>query len=523
VTAPRLLAALAAIAVASAATASSAQISNPDSALAEALGGIRGEDLSLDAALSGALEHATGVHEAEATVRAAEGALRRENGAFDPVLFGGLTVSEDDVPNTSPFSTVAIVETQSTLTAAGARIRLPIGTELEATLEAAQIETNDDFATVEPMYTASGRLRLRQPLLKGFGPAAGGARSAARSELHAANARRSDAALAVRADASATYWDLYAAERDLAVQRLVVEQARAFFEQAESRAAAGLVGPSDVATAKVVLTEQELDAIDEEERLDEVSDRLVTLLGRAPAAGTRWHAATEPPTELPVGMEDALVARALERNGELRAARRDLEARRAEAGAAKWNALPALDVVGSLGGNGLAGEPQPVSFGDLDGDGTADTLFVPTSGGQGDAIERALDRDAPTWSVGVMLEVPIGFREGRGEKDRLAGEVARAEQRVIALERRVREDVRARHRELAHGVRRLTLAREGVEAALEQVRVGRIDYDNGRTTAFELVRLGADFAAAQERYSDALVRTAKAAAELERLAPEENP
>jgi outer membrane protein TolC len=207
--------------------------------------------------------------------------------------------------------------------------------------------------------------------------------------------------------------------------------------------------------------------------------------------------------------------RALERNGELRAARRDLEARRAEAGAARWNAFPALDLVGSIGGNGLAGDPQPVIFG-------TDTLIVSTSGSQSDAIQQALERDAPTWSVGVTLEVPIGFREGRGEKDRLAGEVARAEQRVIALEHSVREDVRARQRELAHGLRRLELAREGVQASLEQVRVGRIEYANGRTTAFELVRLGADFAAAQERYSSALVRTAKAAAELRRLAPEEN-
>lgn len=522
-TAPRLLAAFAAIAVGSAATAAPAQISNPDSALAAALEGIRGEDLTLEEAVAGALEHATGVYDAEAAVRAAAGALRRENGAFDPVLFGDLTVSEEDVPNTSPFSTVGIVETRTSEGAAGARMRFPIGTELEARLETQRRKTNDDFATVDPMYTANGRLRIRQPLLKGFGPAAWGNRSAARSDLRAAEARRSDAHLAVRAEGAATYWDLYAAERDLAVQRLVVEQARAFHEQAESRAAAGLVGPNDVAAAKVFLTEQELDAIDKEERLDEVSDRLVTLLGRAPGAGTRWHAATDPPAEVPVGAEGALVTRALERNGELRAARRELDARRAEANAAKWNSLPALDVVGSLGGNGLAGDPQPITFGDLDGDGQADTLRVATGGGRGDAVERALDRDAPTWSVGVTLEVPIGFREGRGEKDRLGGEAARAEQRVVALERSVRQDVRARHRELAHGVRRLTLAREGVAAALEQVRVGRIDYDNGRTTAFELVRLGADFAAAQERYSDALVRTAKAAAELERLAPEENP
>ncbi|MGQ0723256.1 MAG: hypothetical protein ACT4PE_17040, partial [Candidatus Eiseniibacteriota bacterium] len=72
-TAPRLLAAFAAIAVGSAAGAASAQISNPDSALAAALEGIRGEDLTLEEAVAGSLQHATGVHDAEAAVRAAAG------------------------------------------------------------------------------------------------------------------------------------------------------------------------------------------------------------------------------------------------------------------------------------------------------------------------------------------------------------------------------------------------------------------------------------------------------------------
>jgi hypothetical protein len=49
------------------------------------------------------------------------------------------------------------------------------------------------------------------------------------------------------------------------------------------------------------------------------------------------------------------------------------------------------------------------------------------------------------------------------------------------------------------------------------VRIGLIEFHNGRLTAFELVRLGEDYAIAQQRYSGALVRTAKAAATLRQL------
>jgi outer membrane protein TolC len=211
--------------------------------------------------------------------------------------------------------------------------------------------------------------------------------------------------------------------------------------------------------------------------------------------------------------EDLAVERALDRNEELRAARADLAAAQSRAKAAGWNRLPRLDVLGSIGGNGLSGTPQTVSF--LGTDYTVDE-----SGGFSDAFAEARRRDFPSWSLGMSFELPLGFREGRGERERLMGEVDRAQARVEDTRRSLEDRVRARHRELANGKQRLDLARIGVEAALEQVRIGRIQYDNGRTTAFELVRLGADLAAAQQRYSDALVRTAKAAAELARLAPE---
>jgi outer membrane protein TolC len=83
------------------------------------------------------------------------------------------------------------------------------------------------------------------------------------------------------------------------------------------------------------------------------------------------------------------------------------------------------------------------------------------------------------------------------------------------------ENVRASYRELLHAKKRLEAARNGVEASAEQVRIGMLEYQVGRTTAFELVRLSADLATAQQRYSQALVRAAKAAAELKKLTSSE--
>jgi outer membrane protein TolC len=185
---------------------------------------------------------------------------------------------------------------------------------------------------------------------------------------------------------------------------------------------------------------------------------------------------------------------------------------RARERGARWDALPALDVFGSLGGNGLAGTPRDVVF-----PGSPDTTRTTISGGFGSSWAQVRDRDYPTWNVGFLFTLPIGNRADGGEHDRRQAEVARAELLLVASQRALEENVRAQHRELARGRQRLGIAEEGVQASLEQVRIGLLEYKNGRTTAFEVVRLAADLAAAQQRYSQALVRTARAAAELKKL------
>ena len=212
----------------------------------------------------------------------------------------------------------------------------------------------------------------------------------------------------------------------------------------------------------------------------------------------------------PFNDPDSLVTQAFASNRNLKAAENNVAAARARERGARWDALPTLDLVGSLGGTGLAGTGHDVV---VNGD-TVRTHFI---GNYSDAYNQVLKREYPTWSIGVRLSYPIGLRAEAGERDRLAGETSRAEQQYLAVKRSLEENVRSAYRELDHAKKRLEAARNGVDASTEQVRIGTLEYKAGRTTAFELVRLAADLATAQQRYSQALVRAAKAAAEIKRL------
>lgn len=484
---------------------------SPDSALSVVLAQLPGSNISLDEAVTLALAHATQANDAKAAVQAARGAARSARGAFDPELFAQILRTDSHLPEASPFAGASLLKLKETDNSVGARILFGFGTRLEASLSGVRLESNSIYTTLNPQYSALGQLKLVQPLLRGFGPGTGAGRSAADHALESATAGYQDAALSVIASVEQNYWDLYAAERDFAVEQIVRDRAAAFLHDTELRAKAGLIGPDQVANASVFLADQEQQLLDRQENLDKISDQLASLIGQRPASpAARYRPSSEPPRNFAFGDIDSLVALTKKSNRSLKAAELQVASIRSLVTGARWNALPSLDLVGSLSTNGLSGTPQVVVSG-------TDTLTSSFGGGAGEAYKQSLRDNYPTWSIGVRLSYPIGSRLNGGERDRLHGELLRAEQQYIAVQRSVEDQVRVSYRELQNAKRRLEVAETGVKASEEQVRIGLLEYKAGRTTAFEIVRLAADLAAAQQRYSQALVRAAKAAADLRRL------
>ena len=484
---------------------------NPDSALQKILEKLEGDNLSLAQAREYAMKNATSVRTAEAEYLAAAGSLRKERGYFDPELFFNLNYQDAKTPTASFFAGANVLATKQTTSQTGLRLKLPVGTEIELSVNTTSLKTNSQFAFLNPEYDAFGSLSFRQPLLRGLWVSGRKDLTNAELQYDAAKARYDQATLAVEADVEQNYWSLYAAERDYAVQVVTCDRGKAFLKEAELKQKAGLVGPGDVANARTFLAQQQLLLIDKKEQLDEKSDQLAVLIGIRPGNGKiRFKAVDNPPNNFPVESVEEVVNKVLKNNLDLKAAQKDVDDSNSLVDAAKWASLPSIDLVGSLSSNGIGGNSQNVIFG-------GDTLRSTSGGSFGDVLNQVFKRQFPGWSIGVELSVPIGFRSGLGEKDRLEAEALSAKERYIELSRNLEQQVRSAHRQLSDGNERLRVATDGVAAAQEQVRIGIIEFNNGRITTFELVRLSEDFANAQQRYSDALVKTVKAEAELKKL------
>lgn len=487
------------------------QTTAPDSALQIIIKNLEGQPVSLSEIKDLAMKNSTSLGKVKAVYMAAEGNLTSQRGYFDPGFYFNLYYNDLDIPTSSFFAGADVLQTKETTAQTGLTLNLPIGTQLQLGLNTYSLNTNSQFAFLNPEYNGFGSLSFRQPLLEGF--TSNGRKDLTFAELQydAAKAIYDQEVINIISEVEIAYWNLYTAERNYGVQKLVRDRAKDFLTETEVREKAGLVGPEQVANAKTFLAEQEILFIDQEEELANQSDFLATLIGTWPEPNSSRFKTTEtPPADFPIEPVDALIDYALQSNLQLKAVQDEIEASNTLIDAAAWNVWPSLDLLGSISSSGLGGDPQNVIFG-------TDTLATTTSGSYGDMINQVVKRDYPGWSIGVEFSLPIGLRSDIGEKDRLEALTDNVEQRYIELSREIEKSIRKAHRELMHGNSRLRAAEDGVEAAQEQVRIGRIEFQNGRTTAFELVRLGEDFAIAQRRYSEALVRTVNAVAKLKQL------
>jgi outer membrane protein TolC len=489
------------------ATASSGWLlsDDPDSAISRTLATFHGTYISLDEARSLALKNANGIRTAEAGLQVAEGRHRSSKSPFDPVFSTGISTSNIEQPVSSPFTGS---EYRQTSIETAVTWQLPTGTQLGAQLQTSKSRTNGPFSTLEPQYSASATFSIVQPLLQGFGRSASAELTASRQDMDAAEASLKDARMATLAFVESLYWELYAAERDYAVKILDRDEAELLLRETELRAEAGVVNSGQVASARVFLAQQKLEVLDSRENVERASDALSEMIGAYPKpAGTRYRAMNSPPSTIRLSNLDSLVDLAQVNNQTLQSCENLLAAAESRLSGALWDRLPTLNLVGSLGGNGLTGSPRTVVFAN-------DTLQSNINGNWSDAYESALGRDYPTWVIGLELRMPL-FRHGdRGEYYRSRGEVELAKNSLNAARREIERAVRENYREVEQSETRLDAARAGVEAAQEQVRIGYIEYRAGRTTAFELVRLVADHASAHQRYSTAVARAAQAAANL---------
>lgn len=356
------------------------------------------------------------------------------------------------------------------------------GTSLEARLGAV---LGVDHAGADTDVTAVGTLSLtvRQALLRGADSrvnrvevtTAGLARTAAEHELR----RKAEA---VAAEVLRAYWDLYAAQANLRIQQVALELARKTLEETKQLIGLQRLAASETVSAELQVKTQERAVLLAGQTLQNLRDKLARLTGLAsprsletPAFVVQSAPVLARPTDLA-----ALQRLALESRGDLLAAKVAERTRQEQARAARDLLLPKLDLVGSVGVNGGR---RP----------SAD----PTR------TDPTLSAKA-TWTVGLVLEVPLGNGEAKAREELAALALRRARVAVEKQEQAISEELKVAWRAVASAEQLVALTTQAVKVAETKLGNELQRYRAGKTTAQLLTLVQADLIREQQSHEQAV-------------------
>jgi outer membrane protein TolC len=189
-------------------------------------------------------------------------------------------------------------------------------------------------------------------------------------------------------------------------------------------------------------------------------------------------------------LENALKT-ALSKRSDLLIKKKELESRNIETKYNENQILPTLDLVTSLGLNGLSGD--------------SGTGATKKEGGYDTALSKAFSTDYRLWQFGINLSYPLG---NRAAKSRLAAkrlEVAQLLLDIKDLERKIVVEVREAHRQIQTDIKRVQASRVAQKLAEEKLSAEEKKFEVGLSTSFNVLEFQEDLAEQQSKAIKAII------------------
>ena len=441
----------------------------------------------------------------------------QSKGIFDPLAFATLSAADQQSPQASSLGGGSSVDSKAYIGNVGVSQLIPIGGTFTLGWDNEKLNTTSTFNLINPSYTSSLLLDLKQPLLRNFG------RDATTRLIRIArnNQGINDQLFLQNLQTTITsveqaYWNLVYARENLNVKKESRDLAQELYRITKIKIDVGSQAPIDIVQTEAGVAQRELDIITASEAVGDAEDQLKRLLNFA--AVNRWNDHIVPTDEVRVGTvtidTDAGVAAAMEGRPEIKQGLFTAANARITYDYAHNQLLPQLDAEANYGYSGLGGPNHLV-----DQNGNFTGVVIP--GGFSDALSQLSHRDFHNWFVGVNFSFPIFNRAARGN----AGVARWSLESSLATLEQTRQNVTV---EVRNAARAIETARESIVAAgknreLQErnVDAAKKKYDNGLITAFEVLSTQNDLATARSaelqaltQYRDAMVAYHKATGDL---------
>jgi outer membrane protein TolC len=424
-----------------------------------------------------------------------------EQAEFDPTAVAGFSYigGKEQVagaPSRWPPDGTAKVQTSTPL--AGVEQRLQLGTRLGLHVSQQHIRSNETGSSsrvLNPTDELRATLTFVQPVLRNFGFDVNRSRiRIAETNQEISESSLRDRVIRVVTLVQELYWELVSRIQELEVRRLSLKLAQDLLAQTRVQVAVGTQPQLSILEGEAGVAAREEAVIVGENNVRNVQDRLKELLSlfEDPYRGAVDIVPLDSPTftiEV-IDLEKALEA-AFEHRPDYRQAALEIESRTLNERFTRNQLLPALDLEGRVGPNGLD-------------DNFGDTLSNFTSG---------------SWiqyRVGFTLRYPLGNQGARSRFTRARLELEQAKTELERTEQRILVEVREAVRNVETNIKRVSVTRGARELAQKKLEAEEKKLAVGLSSVREVLRFQDDLSAEQSREIRALTDYNVSVANLDR-------
>lgn len=399
---------------------------------------------------------------------------------------------------------------------AGLKKLFTLGTQAELKLSHEESRSDLPFSGLIPQYYSELVLGLTQPLLRDFGIEIG------RSYIQIANLNYEKSEQQLRQDVmdvlyqtEALYWDLYFRISDLENKKKSLERARDFQRTFRIRIEAGTLAPIEIyqADAEVALRSQEV--IVAEARVRQGEDNLKAALDIY-KDNRYWNVhfalIDTPERSLIEPVPGECIAIAMEKRPDFKQAQLGLDIRNVEVRYTKNQLMPRLDLLGSIGTNGLSGKNSDVTFGGVTYPGDS-----PWDGDRKDSFQYMRDLDYYTYQIGVRIEFPLENRLARSQHTRARVQAAQAAVDLQSVENKIITEVREAIRLVETTRRVIDSSTATLTFTQEKLKAEEKKYEVGMSTAFAVLEYQSDLVNAESNLAFAYAEHRKSIVNLMRV------
>ncbi|MCI0489603.1 MAG: TolC family protein [Blastocatellia bacterium] len=419
---------------------------------------------------------------------------------------------------------------------------LSTGGQWKAQFTNSRVDTNSQFASLNPQYNTSFNLELRQPLMRSLSI------DDLRRRIRVANRRLdlSDSqfrqkAIEIVSRVQRSYWDLVFALKDLQIQRDSVDLARTQLERNKRMVNEGTLAPIEIVSVEVELERRQESALIALEAVTRAENALKQLI-LGDRQSSLWGQAiipTDTPDTGAVNFSlDEAVATAFANRNEMRQNSLQKEINRVDLKFFENQTRPQVDMVASYGSTGLSGSAvnnvnpfasttnlllERVNL--LSGAAGLPPIIVNggaqlpdfLTGGYGQSLSNLFGNDFRTFRVGVSFSFPLRNRTAEAQLGRAMAEDRKIDSQRKSLEQVIDAEVRNALQAVETARQRVEAGQASREAAQKQLDSEERRFQAGMSTTYLVLERQNALSEAQGRELRAMTDYNKAISELQRV------